>query len=155
MFTKQVDDKDISLSQNELNWNSLNKHSKACGWKLKRLYRRKVYRVVRFVPIPNQDGVVASRIWERDWNSRSTEDPDTSETTGSFVECKRREIVKASNLILHLDYVCEILPRRNGACCSINSILKWVPPLLNPVPVYPNKGDLNVKGSLQSTKLSQ
>lgn len=60
------------------------------------------YRVIRLVPISDQDGVVSSRFikWNRD--SGTTKNSNATKTTSCFVKCKRREVVKASNLILDL-----------------------------------------------------
>jgi len=76
------------------------------------------YRVVELVPISNEDSVITGRIIERDWNSRSAQNPNASKTTSSFVKCKRWEVVEASNLILHLKNVCEVPSWWDGACCS-------------------------------------
>ena len=93
------------------------------------------YRVISLVPISNKNGVITSGIWERNRNSWSTKDPDSSKTTSSLVKSKSREIIKASNLILHLENVCEVLPWGYWACCSIYTVLKWIPPILNSVPI--------------------
>lgn len=93
------------------------------------------YRVIEFVPITDEDGEIIS--WIREWNRNqwSAKDFDGSKTTSSFVESKRWKIKEASNLIFDLKLVCEVFTRRNGTCCTINSILKRVSSLLNTVPV--------------------
>lgn len=93
------------------------------------------YRVIGLVPISDKNSVIAGRIWEGNGNARSAKDPYSSKPTGCFVECKGREIVKATNLILHLKNVCKVLPRRNRASCSIYTIFKWIPPVLNSIPI--------------------
>jgi len=98
--------------------------------------RERNYRVVGLVPISNEDSVITGGIVERDWNSGSAENPKASKSTGSFVECKRWEVVEASNLILHLKYVCEVPSWWNRTCCSRNPIFERVPSLLHPVPVF-------------------
>ena len=108
--------------------------------------RKNDYRVISLVPISNKNGVITSGIWKWDRNSWPTKNPDSSKTTSSLVKCKRREIVKASNLILHLENVCEILPWGYWACCSIYTILKRIPPILNSVPIFftPKKKKITV-----------
>lgn len=96
------------------------------------------YRVVELVPISDENSVITGGIVERDRNSGSAQNPETSKSTGSFVECQRREVVEASNLILHLKYVCEVPSWWNGTCCSPNPIFERVPSLLHPVPVFSN-----------------
>ena len=98
--------------------------------------RKNDYRVISLVPISNKNGVITCGVWKWDRNSWPTKNPDSSKTTSSLVKCKRREIVKASNLILHLENVGEILPRGNWACCSIYTILKRIPPILNSIPIF-------------------
>ena len=92
--------------------------------------------MIGLVPISNENGVITSGIWEGDRNSGPAKDPDASKTTSSLVELKRREVVKAPNLILHLEHVCEVLPRGYWACCSIYTIHKRVPPILNSIPIF-------------------
>lgn len=50
------------------------------------------------------------------------------------MERQRREVVKTSNLILHLEDVCEVFTRRNWTCCAINPVFKRIPSLLNSIP---------------------
>lgn len=97
--------------------------------------KKKCYRVVGLVPVPNENSVITIRIRKWHWNPWSAKDSNASKTSTSFVKCKRWEVVKASNLILHLKYVSEILPWCNGARCSKHTIFKWVSSLLNPIPV--------------------
>ena len=86
--------------------------------------RKDDYRVIRFVPISDKNGIVTGRIREGDRNSGTAEDPNAAKTASSFVESKRREVVKASNLILNLKNVGKVLPRRNWTCGSENTIFK-------------------------------
>lgn len=79
-------------------------------------------RVVRSVPISDKNSVVPSRVRERNWDSRPAEDPDPSKSTSSFLEAKRGEVVEATNLVLDLQDVCEVLSWGNWACCSPYSI---------------------------------
>jgi hypothetical protein len=101
------------------------------------------YRVISLVPISNENSVITSGIWEGDRNPWPAKDPDSPKTTGSLVEFKRREVVKAPNLILHLENVCEVLPWGYWAFCSIHPILKRVPPILNPVPIFSTNKNRN------------
>jgi hypothetical protein len=39
------------------------------------------------------------------------------------VHAKGREIKVATNLVLHLEHISEVLPRWDGAVCTIDSIL--------------------------------
>ena len=94
------------------------------------------YRVIGLVPISNKNSVIPSRIWEGNWNLWSAKDPDPSKTTSSLVECKRGEVIEASYLILDLKNVCEVLSWWNRAGCSIYTIFKRIPPLLDSVPTF-------------------
>jgi len=94
------------------------------------------YRVVGQVPISNKNGVVTSRIIERNGDSRPTEDSDSSKTTSSLVESKRWEVVETSYLILDLENICKVLSRRNRARGPNDTILIWISPLLNSIPIF-------------------
>jgi len=91
--------------------------------------------VIDLVPISNKKTEITS--WVRKWNRDPwpAKDFDCSKTTSCLVECKRWEIEETSNLIFDLKGVCEVLPRRDGARGSINSILVRISPLLNTIPV--------------------
>lgn len=93
------------------------------------------YLVIDLVPITNKKTVISSwfRKWDRD--SWSAKDFDCTKTTSCLVESKRWEIEETSNLIFDLKCVGEVLPWRDGACRSINSILIRISPLLNTIPV--------------------
>lgn len=95
-----------------------------------------MYRVIRLVPISNEDGVITGRGWEWDRYQRPTENPDATEPAGGLVERKRGEVIEASDLVLDLKDVGEVLAGRDRACGSIDSILIGVPPLLDSIPAY-------------------
>ena len=99
------------------------------------------YRVIRLVPVSNENSVVLSRVRERHWDSRPAEDPDPSKPSSSFVESKGREVVKATNLVFDLENVSEVLSRGNWAGCSIYTIFKGIPSVLDTIPdiVHQNK----------------
>ena len=78
--------------------------------------------MIGLVPVSDEDGVVAGRIGEGDRDSRAAEDSDAAETAGRLVESKRREVKEASDLVLHLEDVGEVLPLRDWACCSVHTI---------------------------------
>ena len=78
--------------------------------------------MIGLVPVSDEDGVVAGRIGEGDRDSRAAEDSDAAETAGGLVESKRREVEEASDLVLHLEDVGEVLPWRDWACCSVHTI---------------------------------
>lgn len=90
--------------------------------------------MVGFVPVTDKDGGISGGVWERHGNPRTTEDTDTTKSTGSFVESERREVIETSDLILHLKNVSIVLPRWDWACRSVHSIHERVPPLLNSIP---------------------
>ena len=92
------------------------------------------YRLIRLVPISNENGVVLSRVRERYWDSRPAEDPDASKTSSSLMESKGREVVKATNLVFDLENVSEVLSWGNWAGCSINTIFKGIPSVLDTIP---------------------
>lgn len=60
------------------------------------------YPVVIYEPVANKKGEIASRVRERDWDFGPTENPDASKAASRFLESKRREIEKATDLIFHL-----------------------------------------------------
>jgi len=93
------------------------------------------YLVIDLVPITNKKTEITSwvRKWDRD--SWSAEDFDCTKTTSCFMKSKRWEIEETPNLIFDLKCVCEVLPWRDWACGSINSILIRISPLLNTIPV--------------------
>lgn len=93
------------------------------------------YRVINLVPITNKKCVIISWFRERNRNPWSAKDFDGSKTTSCLVKSKRWKIEEASNLIFDLKCVCEVLPRKDGTCCTINSILVRISPLLNTIPV--------------------
>jgi len=95
--------------------------------------------VVCFVPVSDKDSGISGGIRERDRDSRTTEDTNATKSTGGFVKAERREVVKTSDLILHLKNVSVVLPRRDWACRSIHSINERVPPLLNSIPALFSK----------------
>ena len=78
--------------------------------------------MIGLVPVSDEDGVVAGRIGEGDRDFRAAEDSDAAETAGGLVESKRREVEEASDLVLHLEDIGEVLPRRDWACCSVHTI---------------------------------
>lgn len=92
--------------------------------------------MICFVPISDEDGDVAGGIGEGDRDSRAAEDPDAAETAGGLMEIKRREVEEASDLVLHLENVGEVPPRRDWACRSVHTIFVRVPPLLNATPAF-------------------
>lgn len=95
------------------------------------------YRVVGLIPISNKNSVIAGGVGEGHGDPRPAKNPDPTKPTSSLVECKRREVVKAPNLILHLENVGEVLPRGYWARGSIYTILKRIPPVLNSIPTLP------------------
>lgn len=92
------------------------------------------YIVIGCVPISGKKPEVAVRGSERDRDARTTPDTDGSKGTSGFMEGKRREIVKATNLVFDLNYVGEVFAWWNWTCCPNYSILPWVLPLLHTVP---------------------
>ena len=94
------------------------------------------YLVISLIPISDKNRVIAGWVRKRDRNFRPTEDLDCSESTGGFVEGKRWEIVEATNLIFHLQFVGVVLSWWNWAVGSINSILVWIFSILYPTPVF-------------------
>ena len=92
--------------------------------------------MVRLVPVADEDGVVAGGIGKGDRNARAAEDSDAAETASGLVEGEGREIVKAADLILDLENVREVLPGRDWARCSINTVFVRVPSLLDSVPEF-------------------
>lgn len=78
--------------------------------------------MIGFVPVSDENGVVAGGIGEGDGNAGAAEDSDGAETAGGLVEGERGEVVEASDLILHLENVGEVLPRRDWARRSINTV---------------------------------
>lgn len=90
--------------------------------------------MISFVPVTDEDGVIAGGIRERNGDPGAAENSDPTETTGGLVEAERRKVIVASNLIFHLENVSEVLPWRNWACCSVHTVFVWVPSLLNPIP---------------------
>jgi len=93
------------------------------------------YRVIDLVPITNEKCVIISWFRERNGNPWPAKDFDGSKTTSCFVESKRWKIEEASNLIFDLKCICEVFPRRDGTCGSINSVLVRISPLLNTIPI--------------------
>lgn len=102
------------------------------------------YLVIDLVPISNKKGEITS--WVREWDRDpwSAKDFDGTKTTSCLVESKRWEIEETSNLIFDLKCVGEVLPRRDGACGAINSILIRISPLLNTIPVACTKSKIRV-----------
>lgn len=96
-----------------------------------------MYRVIGLVPVSNEDRVIAGRGREGDRNQRPAEDPDATEPAGGLVEGEGGEVIVASDLVLDLKDVGEVLARRDGACGSVDSILIGVPPLLDSIPAHP------------------
>ena len=90
--------------------------------KIKKSSKDNEYRVIGAVPVSDEKGVVTGGIREGDGDEGAAEDSDGAETTGGLVEGERGEIVKASNLILDLEDVGEVLSGRDGAGCSINTV---------------------------------
>lgn len=84
--------------------------------------RLNAYRVIGLIPVADEDGVVAGGIGKGDRNTGAAEDSDSAETAGGLVEGQRREIVKAADLILDLENVRKVLPGRDWARCSINTV---------------------------------
>lgn len=76
------------------------------------------------VPISDENSEISGRLREGDGDRGAAEDPDTTVSASGFVESEGGEIVKASDLILHLHCVSEVLPRRNWTCCSVHSVLE-------------------------------
>jgi len=74
-------------------------------------------------PITSQDCEIAGR--RREWyrNDRTACDFEASKASCSLVHAKGREIKVATNLVLHLEHISEVLPRWDGAVCTIDSIL--------------------------------
>lgn len=93
------------------------------------------YRVLGLVPVANEDGEVSSWLRERHGNQRSAEDPDATEATGRLVESRGWEVEEASDLILHLEVVREVLARWDRAGGSVHPVLVGVLPHLDPIPV--------------------
>lgn len=44
------------------------------------------YSVIGFVPVADEDGVIAGGIWEGDGDPRAAENTDATESSGGFVE---------------------------------------------------------------------
>ena len=78
--------------------------------------------MIGLVPVADEDSVVAVGIGEGDRDPGAAEDSDAAETAGGLVEGQRGEIVKAADLILYLQNVREVLPWRDWARCSINTV---------------------------------
>lgn len=93
--------------------------------------------MVGFVPVADEKGEVAGRVGEWDGNMGPAEDPDAAEAAGCLVEAEGGEVEEAADLVLHLEHVSEVLPRRNGTVRPQHAVLPRVPPLLYPVPVLP------------------
>ena len=90
--------------------------------------------MISLEPVACQHGEVSSRSRERNGNLRTAPDSDATKPSGGFVELEGRKVEKATNLILDLDIVSEVPPRRDWAGCSKNSVLPWVPSLLYAIP---------------------
>lgn len=95
------------------------------------------YRVIRFVPITDEDSVISCRVSKWNWNSRTAKDSDASESTSRFVKGKGWEVIEASNLVFHLQYVCVVASWWNWTRGSVHSINIRIPPVLYSVPDHP------------------
>lgn len=81
------------------------------------------YSVVLLEPVTGENGEISGgwREWNRDhWTAG---DGDATEASGSSMKSKGREVEEATDLILYLKNVGEVLTRWNGAIRAINSIL--------------------------------
>lgn len=94
------------------------------------------YSVIILEPIASQNCIIPSRRGEWYRNPRSAIDLYAAKSTSSLVESKGREVIVAANLILHLQHISEVPPRGDWTVGSINSILPWIPPLLDAIPAH-------------------
>lgn len=92
------------------------------------------YGVVGLEPIADEEGVVGGGRGERDGDEGAAEDADAAEAARGLVEREGREVVVRADLVLHLQHVSEVPPRRDRARRPVHAVLERVPPLLYPVP---------------------
>lgn len=92
------------------------------------------YGVVGLEPIADEEGVVGGGRGEGDGDEGAAEDADAAEAARGLVECEGREVVIRADLVLHLQHVSEVPPRRDRARRPVHAVLERVPPLLYPVP---------------------
>lgn len=99
-----------------------------CPW-------RDAYILISLEPVPSQNGEVPGRRREGNWNPWTAPDSDATEPSSSFLKSKWWEVEVATDLILHLENISEVLSRSDWTVSAINSILPWVPSLLYAIPV--------------------
>lgn len=90
--------------------------------------------MIGLVPVTDENSVVISGRRERNGDHWTARDTNTSETAGGFVKAKRWEVIEASDLILNLESVSVVLPRRDWAGRSVHSVLERVLSVLYPGP---------------------
>lgn len=81
------------------------------------------YLVIGGVPVTDEHRVLAGRRGERDGDHRSAVDADSAEATGGLVEGQRREVEEATDLVLGLHAVREVVARRDRAVGARNAVL--------------------------------
>lgn len=97
--------------------------------------RNVAYSVIGIVPVADEDEELAIRagIWQRD--DDAVVDLDAAIATCSLEEASAREVEVGADLVLHLEEVCEVLARKDGAVRPCHSIFPGSPPLPYPIPV--------------------
>lgn len=122
--------------------------------------KKSTNRMVAGIPVTNQKNNIPLWLIKRNWNNFPVINNNRTKTTRHSLKIERWEVEKASNLILDLKLICPIPLRRDWTICSLDTILPWVTPHLNPRPAnasiiifakinYPRKGrkciQLNLK----------
>lgn len=79
--------------------------------------------MVSFEPISGQYSVIARGRGERNGDHRTAEDSNAAESARRLVEGERREVEIASDLVLNLQNVREVLSGRDRAIRAENSVL--------------------------------
>jgi len=90
--------------------------------------------VTLVVPIAQEDKVLIYRIVKGNRNKISTVDLKATNGTRCLVQSCGGEVVEASNLVLDLEMIGEVLTRQDGAHGTEGAILPGVLPLLHTIP---------------------
>jgi hypothetical protein len=98
--------------------------------------RWRTYVVVALVPVADEHGVVRGGRRERDGDPGAGEHADAAEPAGRLVEGERGEVVVGADLVLGLQDVGEVGPRRDRARRPSHAVLERVPPLLETAPAH-------------------
>ena len=94
------------------------------------------YSVISLVPVSSQYGEISCWRRKRHRNHWAASNFESTITPCCLMECKGRKVEVATNLILHLKNISEVLPWWNRTVSTIHSILPWIPPLLHPIPIH-------------------